>query len=262
MLTKISNMSAYNEEMKKTLLDKCYFIDKVDAKVLVDFGCADGTLLKFIRDIFGDAYQLIGYDNNVEMIELAKKGGEGIQFFSRWEQVLDSMKSYKKEHTDAKTAIVLNSVIHEVLDYCDAQQVEEFWSRVWGGDFDFVCVRDMMPNPKIDRFSKLAEVAKVRAKADSQKLLAFEQHQGSITNNKNLVHFLLKYRYKLNWDREVRENYFPLTTQQFVDMIPSIYSVDYYVEYLLPFVKWKVIEDYGITLSDSTHVKVVLRKNK
>lgn len=262
MLTKITNMSAYTEEMKKTLLDKCYFIDKMDAKIIVDFGCADGTLLKFIRDIFGDAYLLIGYDNNLEMIELARQGGDGIHFLSQWGQVLDLMQCYKKDHSDAKSAIVLNSVIHEVLDYCDSQEIDEFWGRVWSGDFDSVCVRDMMPNPSIDRCADPAEVTKVRSNANPDKLQTFESIQGPITNNKNLVHYLLKYRYSLNWEREVRENYFPLTTQQYLAMIPDSYCIDYYVEYLLPFIKWKVIEDFGITLNDSTHVKVIARKIK
>jgi len=262
MLTKISNMSVYTEEMKKTLLDKCYFIDKVDAKIIVDFGCADGTLLKFIHDVFGDAYLLIGYDNNLEMIELACQDGEGIHFVSQWEQVLDLMHSYQQEHSDAQSAIVLNSVIHEVLDYCDSQQIDEFWGRVWSGDFDFVCVRDMMPNQDIDRYADPDEVAKVRTKANHEKLRDFEENQGPITNNKNLVHYLLKYRYSINWEREVRENYFPLTTRQYLAMIPDNYCIDYYVEYLLPFIKWKVIEDFGITLRDSTHVKVVVRKIK
>lgn len=260
MLTKITNMSAYTEEMKKTLLDKCYFIDKTDAKLFVDFGCADGTLLKFIRDIFGDEYQLIGYDLSEEMIDLAKKGGKGIRFTMRWDEVLQWVHDYKSEHPDTQTAIVLSSVIHEVLDYSTPQQIDEFWGRVWSDDFDYVCIRDMMPDESIDRPADLRQVAKVRAKADPVKLQAFEQLQGPVTNNKNLVHYLLKYRYSLNWEREVRENYFPLSTRQFLALIPQGYCIDYYVEYLLPFIKRKVYDDFGINLNDTTHVKAVIRK--
>lgn len=30
-------------------------------------------------------------------------------------------------------------------------------------------------------------------------------------NVKNLIHFLVKYRYVENWEREVQENYFPVS---------------------------------------------------
>lgn len=253
-------MSAYTEEMKKTLLDKCFFIDKTDATLFVDFGCADGTMLKFIRDIFGGIYQLIGYDNNPEMVELARQQGEGIHFFSRWNEVVDQLRDYKKEHPDTKTAIVLSSVVHEVYSYCQPEEIEEFWGRVWSDDFDYVCVRDMMPNAVIDRPAEADDEAKVRAKAEPDKLREFEEVQGPVTRQRNLVHYLLKYRYSLNWQREVSENYIPLNTQQFRNLIPAGYEIDYDVEYLLPFIKRKVLEDFGIALKDSTHLKVVVRR--
>jgi hypothetical protein len=38
-----SRMAAYNDEMRKALIDKIFFLDKVqDATVFADFGCADG----------------------------------------------------------------------------------------------------------------------------------------------------------------------------------------------------------------------------
>lgn len=262
MLTKITNMTAYTEEMKKTLLDKCYFIDKTEAKLFVDFGCADGTLLKFIRDIFGDVYQLIGYDISSEMIDLARQQGEGIRFTTQWDEVRQWVRAFKAEHPESQSAIVLNSVIHEVLDYSTPQEIDEFWERVWGDDFDYVCVRDMMPDESIDRPADISEVAQVRAKAVPEKLRDFEQCQGPITNNRNLVHYLLKYRYSLNWEREVRENYFPLSVQRFLAMIPETHCIDYFVAFLLPFIKRKVQEDFGITLKDSTHVTVVMRHFK
>ena len=84
--------------------------------------------------------------------------------------------------------------------------------------------------------------------------------QGPVTRQRNLVHYLLKYRYSLNWQREVSENYIPLNTQQFRNLIPAGYEIDYDVEYLLPFIKRKVLEDFGIALKDSTHLKVVVRR--
>ena len=38
METKLNNISIYNERMDKSIKDKLWFIDKVDANVYVDFG--------------------------------------------------------------------------------------------------------------------------------------------------------------------------------------------------------------------------------
>ena len=49
-MEKIANIKDYNTAMKKTLLDKIWWIDKIDKSVttIFDFGCADGSMTKFI----------------------------------------------------------------------------------------------------------------------------------------------------------------------------------------------------------------------
>lgn len=68
----IENIEIYNDRMSKTLIDKIFFIDKVDADVFVDFGCADGTVLGHLHDLFPGNYY-IGYDINPSMIAIAKE---------------------------------------------------------------------------------------------------------------------------------------------------------------------------------------------
>lgn len=46
-MEKIANNQHYNQAMAKSMIDKLFFLDMaVDIKSVVDFGCADGTLLK------------------------------------------------------------------------------------------------------------------------------------------------------------------------------------------------------------------------
>ena len=40
-------------------------------------------------------------------------------------------------------------------------------------------------------------------------------------NVKNLIHFLIKYRYQENWEREVRENYLPVTQDKLEKWLTS-----------------------------------------
>ena len=63
----IQDYSEYNAAMKKSLLDKIFFMDKIDANVIVDYGCADGTLIHFLYSLFSE-FTYIGYDIDTTML--------------------------------------------------------------------------------------------------------------------------------------------------------------------------------------------------
>ena len=84
--------------------------------------------------------------------------------------------------------------------------------------------------------------------------------QGSITDNHNLIHFLLKYRYTDNWEREVRENYLPISVEEIMGKITGSgagYRLTYFDHYILPFIARSVKRDFDIALKDYTHVKYI-----
>jgi hypothetical protein len=58
---KIDDVKTYNHRMEKSLIDKIFWVDKVDSSIIVDYGCADGVLLKALQKLFPD-YTYIGYD--------------------------------------------------------------------------------------------------------------------------------------------------------------------------------------------------------
>jgi hypothetical protein len=101
---------------------------------------------------------------------------------------------------------------------------------------------------------------KVINKSDKGRLSDFEGKWGRISNNKNFIHYILKYRYIANWDREVEENYLPITTEHLMTLIPENYQVIFHEHYLLPFLKEQVNKDFKIDLKDCTHVKFILKK--
>ncbi|MFW6281187.1 MAG: class I SAM-dependent methyltransferase [bacterium] len=255
-MEKIKDYSVYNEGMKKSLLDKIFFIDKIDARVIIDYGCADGTLIKFLSDLFPE-YQYVGYDIDDEMLKQAKakfnKNNDRIIFTSDWNVV----KEYSRSGV---SAILLSSVIHEVYAYGTRKDVETVWNRIFDDIFDYIVIRDMIPSFSIDKKSDINDVRRIFKFAKSGMLRDFEQIWGSIEQNKNLVHFLLKYRYSENWEREVRENYFPLTREDFIRMIPENYEIEFHEHFILPFLKKTVKNDFGILLKDNTHFKMILRK--
>ncbi len=265
MSEKINNISCYNERMKKSLMDKIFFLDKVEANVFVDFGCANSELIKFLNVLFPE-YVYIGYDNCIDMIKeshiniagnLETELPSNIHLFSNWNDLTNFIN---KEYKDLKKAIILSSVIHEVYSYSTLLDVDSFWEAVFGGTFEYVIVRDMIPSVSINKKSDINDVVKLRKKANKTQLSDYETHWGSITENKNLIHFLLKYKWVENWNREVKENYFPLSLESFMEKIPDNYEIDYYDEFILPYTKRQIMNDFNIEVKDKTHLKCILKR--
>ena len=52
----------YTFEMSKSVWDKAFFMDKIPGvKCVIDFGCADGAMIRYLAPLFPDIY-FIGYD--------------------------------------------------------------------------------------------------------------------------------------------------------------------------------------------------------
>ena len=253
-MREIADYSCYNEGMKKSLLDKIFFIDKIDSKLIVDYGCADGVLISFLSKLFPD-YEYIGYDIDESMVVLANKNCDGLEncfFTTDWSEVVGRING-------CNATVLLSSVIHEVYAYGTRKDVDSMWSRVFDA-FQYVVIRDMIPSISINKRSDINDVRKVMKRSDGGCLREFEQVFGSIEENKNLVHYLLKYRYTNNWDREVRENYFPLSREELLVSIPDAYDIEFHEHFVLPFIKSVVLRDYDILIKDNTHLKLVLKR--
>jgi SAM-dependent methyltransferase len=261
--TDITDVEQYNLRMSKSAMDKAFFIDKIEAGLIVDYGCADGALFQLIGNFMPDGVQLIGYDIDPKMIHIAReksKHNQNITFCSDWQNICKQCIEPHKLKKGAKTAIVLNSVVHEIYDYLTVNQIDAFWETVF--QFDYVVLRDMIPSEKIDRPADINDVRKVlRRFYQTKELNDFQSRWGSIENNKNLVHFLLKYKYVIpNWEREVKENYFPLYREKLLYMFPDCFDVIYHEHFCLPYIKEQIREDMHIELKDNTHLKIIFKK--
>jgi SAM-dependent methyltransferase len=258
----ITDISSYRKEMAKSMVDKLFFLEKIDVGLIVDFGCADGVMLNYIKDLRPDI-QLVGYDISNEMIELANKSEiwydkEKPLFTSKWNRIQFIVKDCKRKGIE--TAITLSSVIHEVYSYGDEKSIKEFWDNLFNTGFDYIIIRDMLLSKKSHHDSHLGDVEKIY-KSNDPHIEEFESTWGPITDYKNLLHFLLKYRYTKNWFRELRENYLPITLEDMLNKIPTdSYSYDYYDHYVLPFIERSVKKEFKITLKEPTHIKLILKK--
>ena len=250
---KISNLDIYINRMQKSVLDKMFFIDKVfdPFSNIVDFGCANGELIKALQLLFGD-YRYFGYDISTEMLLEAQKNVPVASFYSDWNEM-------KVDFTDS--LLNISSTLHEVYSYSSQEEIEEFWHRVFESGFKYIAIRDMMLSDaeqmKADE-EQYNSVIKNEIYADQ--LNDYEHVWGKISTQHDLVHYLLKYKYTENWDREVRENYVPITLEQLLEIIPDNYEITYLNHFTLPYIAWQIKNDFGIELTTPTHIKLILKR--
>lgn len=250
-MDKLKDIEVYVQRMQKSFLDKMFFIDKIFEPIenILDFGCANGVLIRAMHFLFPE-YKYTGYDISEEMIEKAKELVPQCNFYAKWDFINLPFDS---------TLLNISSTLHEVYSYGTEKSIDEFWDRVFHSGFKYIAIRDMMLSDSIKLMSDEDDVSKVK-KLFPEKLKEYESIWGPINIRFNLIHYLLKYSYTENWDREVRENYLPITVESLLEKIPDNYEIVYKEHYVLPYIKQQIKKDCGIMMTDATHFKILLKK--
>ena len=269
----ILNYETYLTKMSKTFFDKAWFMSHLPEEIntIVDFGCADGSFLKFLQ-INCPSYLYIGIDNDPKMQELCKE--KGFKCYSSFREFKES-NCYYSEDT---TCIVLNSVIHEIYSYCQENVISEIYSF----HPKYIAIRDMMFNP-IDRtrfYLPLKDYNNIISLFNEKYPIQFNEFHEFWKNKQNyeigIAHFLLKYIYNNeNWGREVKENYLPIDINEIRNVFcmnkifpKNNYSIDFQSFYKLPYLvnRWKndFELDKNFELNEfvrniNTHYKMLLK---
>lgn len=244
--------------------DKLYFTKVIkDAKVFFDFGCADGSMIYYLSEIYPDA-KFFGFDANEDMIEDAM-GMElpNAVFSSDWEFILE--QCIEAMDDDHKCCLILSSVIHEINTYLKNDDRARFWEFALRTGFHYIAIRDMcitqraahavMPIVARDDVRKLWEYG------DPQMLDDFTKYWGGLFSGIHFYHFLLKYHYRENWERELKENY--ITVLEDIMEITDIkrYNTIWMKHYQLDYIKDKIKEELGIEIKENTHLQLILERS-
>lgn len=250
----ITDINGYISKMNKALVDKLFFFNKINIDTLVDFGCADGTLLKEIHKMKPDM-NIIGYDIDYDMINISKTQYPEIDFYSNWNEVIQNVNS-------DNSAILLSSVIHEVYSYGTSNEIRKFWNeQVFNDKFKYVIIRDMIPSTLFDKMN-LIDIKKIREKSNPKYLQDFESKWGDISISfRVLLHWLLKYKYTTNWSRESKENYLPVTIETLKKKIPNNWKIIYENHYTYEYIKNQIKQDFDIDLKEKTHLQMIIENS-
>jgi 2-polyprenyl-3-methyl-5-hydroxy-6-metoxy-1,4-benzoquinol methylase len=268
----LTDKQVYLERMSKPLQEKLRVGRYIDASArkILDVGCADGTITLSLAHMFPDK-EFLGIDLDAEFVALANKRAkdEGLKNV-RFENV------YLRDllaRPDRYDTVLFVSVLHEFFSY--GQGISSVLKAVAdseemlnpGGD---IVIRDMILHKytKHTSYSVDDVLKKIRSRGLSQQIKDFEKYFGEIKHIAPLNHFLLKYMYKENWDREAAEDYVPVTFEQYENIF-SLLGMELVLKdsQLVPYLKNKWAEDFGLTedelaLFRSTGFLVAKKLNK
>ena len=241
----IVNPQRYLDRMSKPLQEKLkiakFFPEGV--KTVLDVGCADGTVTIALAEMFPDI-KFVGIDLSKQFIDIAKENSAGKQNVS-FENVYLRERLANPERFDV---VLFCSVLHEFFSYgegvstvvkalADAHEILKPKGSLIIRDmilFDYMSESDLW----IERIEK-----KIKSKGELTDLVAdFENTYGLLNKTKTVNHFLLKYMYGDNWQREGKENYVPVSFEQYDRILKLLGMRDQYREsYTIPYLSdlWK-----------------------
>lgn len=252
----ISNYNVYTNLMANGIEDKLFFFDFLrkhpEIDKFIDFGCADGTLLSYVHKEFPNL-NLYGIDESQEMIERAKMKVSCNLLQSKELPVIDRKNV---------TALNLSSVLHEVFFYSCPTELNNFFSNIYRNQINYIFIRDMLC-PDCSQFSDKELSQDVMNRIDEKykaERLSFEKYYNTDIryNKKDFIHFLLKYTYRVNWERELEENYFSYNLKTLTNRL-KIYDIVSCELYTLPYKQTQVFNDFGYLIDVPTHYKMILK---
>lgn len=255
----MKDSKGYLNRMAKSLEEKLFFLKHIDLrnKIIIDFGCADGTLLKHLQERnrlldINDIY--IGVEKNKEFYDAVKNDIDYV--FSDLNELARFLPTYDK--AGREVVFITSSVLHE----CDSFEQMRIRSFV-ASCCDFWVIRDMyFKEHDYGHRTTLLLLSQIVKNSDREQLAYHLMCRSDYDiNTKMLAEYLMKYPYVENWDTEVKEYYWStewgniLRDMQWMDTI-------YDNAYTNKFIEDKIFNDYGIKINWTTHRQMIIHNTK
>ena len=268
-MEKIKDLDIYTKRMRSSLEDKLFWTHELDLSeidCIVDFGCADLSLIKKLDELDNDFY-FIGYDIDENMLNRAKsyRLNHSINLYSDYQKLIKTLKYLSDE--DKNILINFSSVLHEVYTY-DRDKLEQIFLDLENiKNIKYITIRDMhyskdnkylLPYNK-NLFDSIYYSDKIDLYKTYNDINRFDKENFCPTH-RWIIEFFLKYRYIENWEKEKNEIYlFDWSTIEKCYKNGKFYNI-YDLEYSLPFIRETVEKDFGIAFPYKTHRKLILKR--
>lgn len=257
----ITDHAAYCTAMAHGLDHKLFFLGHLPTlSGLLDWGCADGKLLKEASQ--RGVWSVTAWDSDPAMQEaaVAMLADHGHAFVAADEETALRALTFDSDVL-GNNAVLFSSVLHEMYTH-QPEQMPALWERVAATNVEYIIVRDMYwgAQPNEPMGTPLRVGIGILDTEYAQQVDEFEQGLAtSITYAKNLAHFLLKYPYTQNWQRELAENYFALPDLRPV-LAPLGYEPIHWHPHCPDFIRERIKRDTGIELPFHTHVTAIFQR--
>lgn len=266
----IPDIDFYQKEMVKPMAEKLFFQDMINFDSIVDIGCADGILL---QELSKSKPQLLGFgfDANPEMVKDANTNFakvDGLKVFQKKEALLNAI-------ADLKIGVVnLSSVLHEIYNG-EEDDVIDVLNLIKQINAEHIVIRDMycgIENKLIDQdieepwanFYKAIYQTCEKNEYLYNKLSSYLFHRGAINSRYKLLDFALKYRYDVNWEHEVEEDYLAVKWDEIFTLFKVLgYEISYKRKYSPTFIRQTLAKDFGLdeTIVPNTHLQMIWKRS-
>lgn len=257
------DLNIYTTEMSKSVWDKAFFMDKIPGtKCVIDFGCADGAMIRYLAPLFPDI-TFLGYDINKELIRRAQSAipfHANVIFTDDFAVIAAFVNGTKKFLSD-EVCINFSSVLHEVFSSTGGiNKIQELIEMIQP---KFITIRDMYCDEPLPVTDVHWWHDNVWDPLPSKESCEFIKTFGPLQDWRDTMHLLMKLQWKDNgWEEELEENYFSWTIDKFIDDIGGKYIIAFDCRYQLPYLSEKWKKEYGWYNPDiHTHAQFILRRD-
>lgn len=246
----MKNLNSYIRRLEKGMEDKLFFLPHLDMNeydVIVEFGCANGRLLRRIQPVIDRTITtLVGFDKNEDILEIARNISPEMVFTSNWEDVEKILAKKQK-----KSLIIFSSVWHEI----GRENYEKIFKEM--KEFDAIVIRDMKSPIQGAEPIDAPTRTRIAKHVPKWQFEEFENKWGRIDNKENLYRFLLMYTYLDNWDEEMKEDYFSTPWAEIDWALEDEYDKIYVNSYTLESKKNEIERIFNHSMKDITHHQVI-----
>lgn len=263
-----AKLHRYNAGLRRSMGSKLFWLNEVPLESLatvVDFGCADGSMLKAIDGTLPEDCIKIGVDSNPAMLRAAESNyWEG----DMWTGYLSDAHPHLADLPPGRTScLILSSVLHEIEG-----DVEDFWQEVERMKFDYIVVRDMAVSEVAFRRTLSTEWLKARAGLSAEEWAIMQdvkdRHHPEelhlVPSVASHIHGLLKIVHKQDYATEAHEHYLRKTSEEYYRMFTAgPYVPLSFASTVTPFFK-RFCYESGFDFKDcppfpiTTHIECVL----